>query len=732
MNNNYNTYPISGKTYPLKRYADVHDTIFAIKRIIVQQYTVVSDLAKNLQGNNEQETFKNIWNFVRNNILYQNDEKGKEQLRRPQRTLHDKTGDCDDFSILISSILMNLGIKHELLVTAYKKESQWQHIYPVAYDTQGNRFVIDCVPEIPYFNYEAKPIINKIIINMKLEELGELGESIAISELTEPFNLDESSGSDTEDEELIQIQGLLGNVAIVDEDEEYDTVLSGSELYRNLIVRQLIEAKNTLTKELSKPTELSQLSDPKEDLEHVNNIIDSIDDDEDLEEAVQLAIESKSLYSNFYKTIQYAVNNAMNGLAGNDDDAFYLKIMEEEGMLDQLIVDDDLEGLGKFKMFNKLKNKIKKGVTKLKNSAPKLPKIGRGLVKYSPQGFAVRRSIEIFFRANALKMASKIALGYATEKQAKRLGYSKSEWSKFVTVKNKTESKWYSLGGKKAYFKKMIMGGRGAKVIGLQGIEGLEGFLMGQISGDNAFGELGVAPAVLMAVTKAFGTIMELFKALDLKKKQDAVVVNYKPDSNAMAYNKTGTMKTYNTTTQSFEKMPMPNTDEKSGVSEEVITDENGKETKVYKDKDGNDIGKIKAFFLKNKMAIMIVSIVLVVGIIGIIIYKIRQRSINGLGSTGLSQKQQNFIRKQGLDNKAIAALIREEMAKDGKKDNTKNRKFYYQKVFKEAYAKPISEKQVSATLNHNAQLKKVRTLAKQYGGGSEGWRKAWAEVKKK
>ena len=256
------SYQISGQSKILKRFADVQDTIVAIKRIVAENYLSVDELAHQLEASNDAQTFENIWNFVRDNIQYKNDDKGVEQLRTPQRTLHDRIGDCDDFSILISSILTNLNIQHQLIVAAYKAKNQWQHIYSVAYTSEGgvDRYVIDCVPEIPYFNYEAKPIKNKIIIDMKLEELNGVNDSTAIEELTEPFNLDGLGAADTEDEELMEIQGLLGNVAIVDEDEEYDTVLSGSELHRNLILQQLLEAKKKLTSELSNPSELSQFS----------------------------------------------------------------------------------------------------------------------------------------------------------------------------------------------------------------------------------------------------------------------------------------------------------------------------------------------------------------------------------------------------------------------------------------------------------------------------------------
>ena len=173
-------------------------------------------------------------------------------------------------------------------------------------------------------------------------------------------------------------------------------------------------------------------------------------------------------------------------------------------------------------------------------------------------------------------------------------------------------------------------------------------------------------------------------------------------------------------------------THEKSGVTTETVTDESGNTTTVYKDKDGNVISRFKAFFLKNKTMIIVVSIVLVVGIIGIVIWKIRQRALHGLGGEGLSKKQENFIKRQGLNNRAYASLVREELTKDGKSDNKTNRKSYYKKIFRDAFSRPLSESQISATTRYNQMYHEARKLAKEKGGGSQAWKDAWAEVKKK
>lgn len=289
MTNNTNI----SKTIKLKTNADIEtDTIPAIIRIIKENHKEVKKLSEKLSHTNDQQCFINIWQWVRKNIKYQNDQYGKEQLRRPQRTVKEQKGDCDDMTILISSILLNLNYKHELIIAAYKSPDQWQHIYPVAYSTEGQRYVIDCVPEIPHFNYEVQPIKNQIIINMspalegenqeinqinqnnmKLEELGsyesqQSSRSDMFDQLISPISerdfLESTNASD--EEEIQLLQGALGKVAMVSSDDDFDAIISGAEIEMNIYLRQLAEARQSLQNEITNPSEMSEINDNHKEL----------------------------------------------------------------------------------------------------------------------------------------------------------------------------------------------------------------------------------------------------------------------------------------------------------------------------------------------------------------------------------------------------------------------------------------------------------------------------------
>ena len=65
--------------------------------------------ARHLKGKNDQETLKNIWQFIKDNIRYKRDEAGHEIIKSPGKTWQDKSGDCKSYSVFIGSLLQNLG-----------------------------------------------------------------------------------------------------------------------------------------------------------------------------------------------------------------------------------------------------------------------------------------------------------------------------------------------------------------------------------------------------------------------------------------------------------------------------------------------------------------------------------------------------------------------------------------------------------------------------------------------
>ncbi len=189
-----------------KEGATVADTIKFIPKVVSDTLFHTEKIAQVLKGNTVYETCNNIWDFVYEYIAYKKDEQGKEQVRSPARTWHDRGNDlgvdCDCYTVFISSILSNLNIKHRLRITKYG-ENHFQHIYPIVPLGNGSYITVDCV--VRKFDYE-EPYSEKKDTNMDLEYLNGVDDFIANK------NIDALALSGQEDDmaELNQILNKSG------------------------------------------------------------------------------------------------------------------------------------------------------------------------------------------------------------------------------------------------------------------------------------------------------------------------------------------------------------------------------------------------------------------------------------------------------------------------------------------------------------------------------------------
>lgn len=163
-----------GEVVVIKRYAKLEDTIKFLPNAIGKTLNQTKLIAPVLTHETPYETCKNIWEFVFDHIEYRKDETGKEQIQSPQYTWAVRKGDCDDYTVMIVSILRNLGYQTVLRIAMYTPENGFQHIYPVAILPDGSEIIMDCVAK--KFNYEV-PFIKKIDNNMELQFLNGLPDT---------------------------------------------------------------------------------------------------------------------------------------------------------------------------------------------------------------------------------------------------------------------------------------------------------------------------------------------------------------------------------------------------------------------------------------------------------------------------------------------------------------------------------------------------------------------------
>ena len=146
------------------RNGSVEDSVATMAQISSKFKNDTAILAEALRGNTVEQTSRNIWNFIYNNIQYQEDQDGVEQIRRPLRSWEDRQSgiDCDCMSVFASSVLKNLDIPHYFRITRYD-QPDYQHVYVVvpAKGISGTKgyFTIDGV--IGAFNAEKNYKQNK-------------------------------------------------------------------------------------------------------------------------------------------------------------------------------------------------------------------------------------------------------------------------------------------------------------------------------------------------------------------------------------------------------------------------------------------------------------------------------------------------------------------------------------------------------------------------------------------
>lgn len=131
--------------FVFKKAGKTQDIIDEILSEDKRAHTYTRDFAPTLDKGDVYQTCREVWNFVKCNIRYQLDPIGKQFIKTPAQTWHDKFADCKSFSLFIASILKNLGIPYSYRFTSYRKsDPDPTHVYIVV-PYQNSEIIIDGV-----------------------------------------------------------------------------------------------------------------------------------------------------------------------------------------------------------------------------------------------------------------------------------------------------------------------------------------------------------------------------------------------------------------------------------------------------------------------------------------------------------------------------------------------------------------------------------------------------------
>jgi transglutaminase-like putative cysteine protease len=111
-----------------KSKADNKDIRDLLEKLVPQATEQMAEFSKSFKGNTEQQTCKNIFDYLKNNFRYVAD--GDEQIiKLPSALLKKKVGDCKSYALFTAAILGNLGIPYTIVYTSYNTNPIPQHVY---------------------------------------------------------------------------------------------------------------------------------------------------------------------------------------------------------------------------------------------------------------------------------------------------------------------------------------------------------------------------------------------------------------------------------------------------------------------------------------------------------------------------------------------------------------------------------------------------------------------------
>lgn len=132
------------------------------------------EYAKNFSRASVRATCKAIFNYLVANVNYIADGFREQLIKTPSALIHEATGDCKSYSIFTAVMLENLGIPYIFRFVGYHDDNEdYEHVYIVAKDEDGNDLPVDCVAYIqkgtPFgAEYEYKHKLDKTMTKISM------------------------------------------------------------------------------------------------------------------------------------------------------------------------------------------------------------------------------------------------------------------------------------------------------------------------------------------------------------------------------------------------------------------------------------------------------------------------------------------------------------------------------------------------------------------------------------
>ncbi|VBB45213.1 hypothetical protein TRIP_D300128 [uncultured Paludibacter sp.] len=132
---------------------DIAETVISVYN---KDWRSVCELAQTFKADSVIETCRNIFDYVIEQVQYNEDPSGVQWVKSPARLNADRSGDCKSMSLFICSCLRCLNIPHFFRFVSFSSRKEATHVYAVAIDENGNEIYIDPVIRPIQFNKQEK------------------------------------------------------------------------------------------------------------------------------------------------------------------------------------------------------------------------------------------------------------------------------------------------------------------------------------------------------------------------------------------------------------------------------------------------------------------------------------------------------------------------------------------------------------------------------------------------
>lgn len=165
--------PVEGRRTVNHHFALNHNIIDTLHKNYWIALKQTEKIAPKFKGHDAEDTARNIWKFLKEQIRYVKDDSESQDIRLPNRFVADGYGDCKSYSLFAASILGNLGLPVIFRYASYRDNPTPTHVYVYTFDNEGNQIIIDGV--YSRFNSQ-KPFKFKKDYKMRVSTLSGLGD----------------------------------------------------------------------------------------------------------------------------------------------------------------------------------------------------------------------------------------------------------------------------------------------------------------------------------------------------------------------------------------------------------------------------------------------------------------------------------------------------------------------------------------------------------------------------